>query len=84
MPQRPGEEPVTIRTSRVAEIDALANATGRSRNDIVNQAIEQYLDVNMWQMERSEAGIAAMRECGVLPAGNVFAAIAGKHSWDLT
>ena len=61
MPQRAASEPITIRTAKVAEIDALAGAMDRSRNYIVNQAIEQYLEANTWQMERIRDGIAATR-----------------------
>lgn len=81
MPQRPASEPITIRTAKVAEIDALANAMDRSRNYIVNQAIEQYLETNAWQMERIKAGIMAARDGKVAPADDVFAAIATKRGW---
>ncbi|WP_229804792.1 ribbon-helix-helix domain-containing protein [Neogemmobacter tilapiae] len=40
MPQALTSEPITIRTAKVAEIDALAQAMDRTRNYIVNQAIE--------------------------------------------
>jgi predicted transcriptional regulator len=82
MPQRPSSEPITIRTARVAEIDALATAMERSRNDIVNQAIEQYLEANAWQMERIEAGLTAAREGKVKPAHEVFDTIAAKRGWE--
>jgi predicted transcriptional regulator len=62
MTQRTTTEPITIRTARVAEIDALAEAMDRSRNYIVNQAIEQYLQANVWQTEKIREGIAASRE----------------------
>lgn len=74
-------EPITIRTAKVSEIDALASAMDRSRNYVVNQAIEQYLEANAWQMERIKSGIAAAREGKVLPADEVFAGIAAKHGW---
>jgi len=81
MPQRIVSEPITIRTAKVAEIDALASAMDRSRNYIVNQAIEQYLAANAWQMTRIRDGIAAAREGRVRPADEVFAAVARKHGW---
>ena len=81
MSQRAASEPITIRTAKVAEIDALAGAMDRSRNYIVNQAIEQYLEANTWQMERIRDGIAATREGKVAPADEVFAGIAAKHGW---
>lgn len=81
MPQQAPSEPITIRTSKVAEIDALAGAMDRSRNYIVNQAIEHYLAANAWQLERVTTGITAAREGKVLPASEVFAGIATKHGW---
>lgn len=81
MPQRAASEPITVRTTRVAEIDALAVAMDRSRDDIVNQAIEQYLEANAWQMERIGEGLAAARDGKVIPAEDVFAGIAAKHGW---
>lgn len=81
MSQRAASEPITIRTAKVSEIDALANAMDRSRNYIINQAIEQYLEANAWQMERITAGIEAAQADKVLPADEVFAGIAAKHGW---
>ncbi len=76
-------EPITVRTAKavVSEIDALAAAMDRSRNYIVNQALEQYLAANAWQIERINAGIAAAQEGRVRPAENVFGDIAEKHGW---
>lgn len=74
-------EPITIRTAKVSEIDALARAMDRSRNYIVNQAIEQYLQANLWQMERIKDGVAAVRDGRVLSADAVFGGIAAKHGW---
>lgn len=81
MSQPAASEPITIRTAKVAEIDALASVMDRSRNYIVNQAIEQYLEANAWQMKRISEGIVATREGRTLLAGEVFAGIAAKHGW---
>ncbi|MBP7000877.1 CopG family ribbon-helix-helix protein [Amaricoccus sp.] len=81
MPRHAATEPITIRTAKVPEIDALARAMDRSRNYIVNQAIEQYLEANAWQMERIAAGIESARAGEVQPADEVFAGIAAKHGW---
>ncbi|MEL4073534.1 ribbon-helix-helix protein, CopG family [Ochrobactrum sp. GPK 3] len=72
---------ITIRTAKVSEIDALASAMDRSRNYIINQAIEQYLEANVWQMERITAGIEAARSGKVQSADEVFSGIAAKHGW---
>jgi predicted transcriptional regulator len=76
-------EPMTIRAAKetVSELDALAVATDRSRNYLVNQALRQYLDANTWQVERIKEGIADVREGRVEPAEAVFAHIGAKHGW---
>ncbi len=77
-------EPFTVRASQdmIDEIDALAAAMDRTRNYIVNQALQQYLEANAWQIERIKEGLAATREGRVVPAEDVFADIAAKHGWD--
>lgn len=85
MTQEPATAPVTIRTAKetVSAIDALAATMDRSRNYIINQAIQQYLETQAWQIERIRAGIEAAREGRVKPAEEVYAAIAAKHGWKL-
>lgn len=77
--------PVTIRAAKdvMREIDAIASATDRSRNYIINQAIEQYLEVNSWQLERIRAGIEDVHAGRVDAAEDAFAAIAKRHGWTL-
>ena len=41
------------------ELDQLAEKTDRSRNWLVSQAVQEYVSVNAWQLERIEEGIAA-------------------------
>jgi predicted transcriptional regulator len=81
MPQALTSEPITIRTAKVADIDALAQAMDRTRNYIVNQAIEQYLAANAWQMERIAEGVKAAESGQAKPAEDVINAIANKHGW---
>jgi predicted transcriptional regulator len=83
MSQESPTEPITVRTAKeiVSQIDALAAATDRSRNYIVNLALRQYLDANNWQIERIEDGIAAARAGRVRLAEDVFADIAAKYGW---
>lgn len=75
--------PITIRAAKdtVKSIDALASAMDRSRNYIVNQAIEQYLKNNTWQVERIKQGITDARAGRVRAADTVFDDIAAKHGW---
>jgi predicted transcriptional regulator len=75
---------ITVDTSQdvLDEIDALAAVLDRSRSDIVAQALRQYLDANVWQVERIRDGIKAAREGQVRAAEDAFAEIAAKHGWD--
>lgn len=82
-PASSGATPITIRAAkdRISELDAIAAATDRSRNYIINKAIEDYLDTHAWQMERIQAGIEDARAGRVHPAEEVHAAIAAKYGW---
>lgn len=79
----PPTEPITIRTTSqtVSEIDAMAATMERSRNYVVNLALQQYLETNVWQLARIKQGVDAAREGRVRPAQQVFASIAEKHGW---
>ncbi len=44
------------------QLDKLADRMDRSRNYVVNQAIDQLLDVHAWQVERTKEGIKAADE----------------------
>ncbi|HEV7213788.1 MAG TPA: CopG family transcriptional regulator [Chloroflexota bacterium] len=43
--------------ARLRHLDALAQATGCSRNHLVNQALKRYLDEESWQLARIEEGL---------------------------
>lgn len=75
--------PITIRTAKdtVDAIDTLASHMDRSRNYVINQAIQQYLDIHTWQVERIQAGLDAARAGQVRSADTVFSDIAAKHDW---
>ena len=42
----------------LAKLDALAADTDRSRNWIAAKAIQDYVELNAWQIEQIKAGIA--------------------------
>lgn len=44
---------------KVAKLDRLAKQLDRSRNYVVNQAIDQLLELHAWQDERVREGIRA-------------------------
>ena len=55
------KEAFSVRADRkkVRKLDKLAEQQHRSRNYLVNQAIDQYLDLLAWQDERTKDGIKA-------------------------
>jgi predicted transcriptional regulator len=85
MTQTESTSPITIRTGKdtVERIDAVAGVMERSRNYVVNQAIEEYLAAHTWQIERIQAGLEDARAGRVVPADEVFAKIRAKYGWDL-
>ena len=54
-------EAFSIRTESgiVRQLDTLAKLQDRSRNDLVNEAIENFLELHAWREERIRAGIEA-------------------------
>ena len=83
MGHEPATSPITIRAAKemVSEIDSIAHALDRSRNYVINQALQQYLEANAWQVERIKEGIADARAGRVHPAVDVHAEIAAKHGF---
>ena len=71
---------VTVRPDLLAELDRLADATGRSRSELAEQALADYLDVQRWQIEGIEQAIrdADAGEPGVDHAE----VVAWVRSWD--
>lgn len=61
-----GQDAMTVTSARLPaalkkRIDRLAAATERSRNFIIQDAIESYLDVNEWQVAAIKASLADER-----------------------
>ena len=54
-------EAFSVRTDpkKVRKLDKLAQQQDRSRNYLVNQAIDQYLELLAWQDERTKEGMKA-------------------------
>ncbi|GAB7027078.1 CopG family ribbon-helix-helix protein [Geotalea toluenoxydans] len=48
---------VRIKPTTKMRIDALAQATKRSKSYVVEEALEQYLEVNEWQVKGIEAAL---------------------------
>lgn len=73
-------EAFSVRTDKkkVRQLDKLAKQMDRSRNYIVNQAIDQLLDVYAWQDEQARAGIRAADK-GEFASDAEMDRIFGKH-----
>lgn len=73
-------EPIGVRTDKkkLRQLDKLAKQMHRSRNYIVNQAIDQLLDVYAWQDEQARAGIRAADK-GEFASDAEMDRIFGKH-----
>jgi predicted transcriptional regulator len=67
-------EASTVRTDgeTVKRLDRLAAQLDRSRNYLVNQAIQEYLELHAWQIQKIEAGIAAADRGDVIPHEDVM------------
>ena len=57
MSNQPASATVTVRPDLVAELDRLADATGRSRSELAEEALAEYLDVQRAQIEGIEQAI---------------------------
>ena len=60
-------------------LDQLAHRTARSRNELVKQALQDYLELQLWQLEKIQAGIAAA-DRDEFATDEDLARIAGKFS----
>ena len=59
-----GTEAFSVRadSKKVKQLDKIAKQQDRSRNYLVNQAIDQLLGLHAWQSERVKEGIKAADE----------------------
>jgi predicted transcriptional regulator len=59
-----GTEAFSVRSDseKVKQLDKIAKQQDRSRNYVVNQAIDQLLELQAWQVERVKEGVAAADE----------------------
>lgn len=75
--------PITIRADRalVEKLDKIAKSMDRSRNWVVTRALGDYADLTAHQLERIEAGMAALAAGDTIDAEEVFAAIDKEHGW---
>lgn len=74
-------EAFSVRTDKktVKQLDKLAKQMDRSRNYLVNQAIEQLLELHSWQDGQVKEGIRAA-DAGEFADGSEIDRIFGKYS----
>ena len=58
-PPMPAPFTVRLDESTLNALDHLAEKTDRSRNWLVARAVEDFVAVNAWQLDKIEAGLAA-------------------------
>jgi predicted transcriptional regulator len=68
-------QPVTVRLASddVAKLDALAEATERSRAWHVEKALAAYLDLQAWQMQHITTGLAQLEAGEGIPHEEILA-----------
>ena len=60
-------------------LDRLAAHTERSRDDLISQAVQDYLELQGWQMDKIRTGIAAAEQ-GDFASEEEIARIVEKYS----
>lgn len=73
-------EAITIRTDHqtVERLDRLAKALDRSRNYVVKQALEAYLEEQAWQIQAIEEGLESLDRGAGRRHEDVMAELRGK------
>jgi predicted transcriptional regulator len=62
-----------IQPATKERLERLARATKRSKSYLVETAIENYLDLNEWQMKEIEKGLKEVEEDKLTPHDDVLA-----------
>jgi predicted transcriptional regulator len=70
---------VELDDETLRSLDRLAERTQRSRDDLVSQAVQDYLALEGWQIDKIRAGIAAA-ERGNFAGEEEMARIVEKYS----
>jgi predicted transcriptional regulator len=69
---------VRISPEKQRQLDALAQVLDRSRNWVVSDAIDQYLDVQAWQIAQIQYGVAEADRSELVPHEEVSAEARAK------
>lgn len=60
-----------LAAEKVAALDSLADSLDRDRSYLINEAVEDYLEVQRYHLERIQAGIKAADDGEVLDHADV-------------
>jgi predicted transcriptional regulator len=74
-----GTVTIELEDETLQALDQLAHRTDRSRNELLSRAVQDYLDLQAWQIGKIEAGITAADQ-GEFATDEDLARIAGKYS----
>ena len=66
---------IRIDEEKIEELDELAGASKRDRSFLINEAIDLYLDVNGWQIERIKKALNQAQKGKFSSASKVSKAI---------
>ena len=69
---------VRIEDKTKGRLEALAAATGRSKNYLFNEAVERYLTEQEWQIAQAREGIEDVAQRRVVPHDDVVAQLIAK------
>lgn len=74
-------QPVTfdLDDATLQKLDRVAQRSERTRAEIVSQAVQDYVNLQAWQIEKIEAGLAAAEQ-GDFASEEEIARIAEKYS----
>ena len=70
---------VDLEDSALEALDRIAELTERTRAEIISDAVQDYLELQAWQLEKIEAGLAAADRGDFADDGEI-ARIAEKYS----
>lgn len=62
-----------LESDKVAALDELADSMDRDRTYLLNEAVGAYLELQQWQLDRIEAGLAEADAGKVIPHSKVKA-----------
>lgn len=63
---------ISAETETVHKLDDLAGSLDKSRNELINQAIKEYLETHAWQVAKITQGIAAANQGELIDHADVM------------